>query len=135
MDPIIYSPVLVLALLLPSIYGASYTEAGRILPWLVAGGIPWSVTSIALARARVVADSVSIVVMTAFAAVSVLGLAMALVPSRELDGAIAAWCLGNAVASAVAVVLVSVRTRTTEPSIAASTDAAADVTVGVAAGQ
>ncbi len=126
-----------LALLLPSIYGASYTEAGRILPWLVAGGIPWSVTSIALARARVVADSVSIVVMTAFAAVAVLGLAMALVPSRELDGAIAAWCLGNAVASAVAVVLVSIRTRNIEPSAAtpADADAGADVTVGVGAGQ
>ncbi|CCM61997.1 membrane hypothetical protein [Candidatus Microthrix parvicella RN1] len=98
-----------LALLLPAIYGADYTEAGRILPWLVAGGIPWSVTSIALARARVHADSLSIVVMTAFAAVSVLGLAMWLVPQRDLDGAIAAWGLGNAVASAVAVVLVSIR--------------------------
>ena len=120
-----------LALLLPSIYGASYTEAGRILPWLVAGGIPWSVTSIALARARVLADSISIVVMTAFAAVSVLGLAMALVPSRELDGAVAAWCLGNAVASAVAVVLVSVRTRTAE----VSADAPVEVEVGVGVGQ
>ncbi len=120
-----------LALLLPSIYGASYTEAGRILPWLVAGGIPWSVTSIALARARVLADSISIVVMTAFAAVSVLGLAMALVPSRELDGAVAAWCLGNAVASAVAVVLVSVRTRTAE----VSADAPVEVDVGVGVGQ
>ena len=118
-----------LALLLPSIYGASYTEAGRILPWLVAGGIPWSVTSIALARARVLSDSISIVVMTAFAAVSVLGLAMALVPSRELDGAIVAWGLGNAVASAVAVVLVSVRTRNAEPI------AAAPVEVGVGVGQ
>jgi O-antigen/teichoic acid export membrane protein len=98
-----------LALLLPAIYGADYTEAGRILPWLVAGGIPWSVTSIALARARVHADSLSIVVMTTFAAVSVLGLAMWLVPQRDLDGAIAAWGLGNAVASAVAVVLVSIR--------------------------
>ena len=47
--------------------------------------------------------------MTAFAAVSVLGLAMWLVPQRDLDGAIAAWGLGNAVASAVAVVLVSIR--------------------------
>ena len=120
-----------LALLLPSIYGASYTEAGRILPWLVAGGIPWSVTSIALARARVLSDSISIVVMTAFAAVSVLGLAMALVPSRELDGAVAAWCLGNAVASAVAVVLVSVRTRTAE----VSADAPVEVEVGVGVGQ
>ncbi|MEZ5374208.1 MAG: hypothetical protein R2704_16070 [Microthrixaceae bacterium] len=99
----------ILSLLLPTVYGAEYTEAGRILPWLVAGGIPWSVTSIALARARVRSDSLSIVVMTAFAAVSVLGLAVALVPSRDLDGAIAAWGLGNAVASAVAVVLVSMR--------------------------
>lgn len=99
----------ILSLVLPTVYGADYTEAGRILPWLVAGGIPWSVTSIALARARVRSDSLSIVVMTAFAAITVLGLAMALVPSRDLDGAIAAWGLGNAVASAVAVVLVSVR--------------------------
>lgn len=98
---------------------------------MVAGGIPWSVTSIALARARVLADSISIVVMTAFAAVSVLGLAMALVPSRELDGAVAAWCLGNAVASAVAVVLVSVRTRTAE----VSADAPVEVEVGVGVGQ
>ncbi|MEZ5380578.1 MAG: hypothetical protein R2754_02140 [Microthrixaceae bacterium] len=99
----------VLAVLLPTIYGADYTEAGRILPWLVAGGIPWSLTSVALARARVRGDSAAIVVMTLFAATCVLGLAVALVPSRSLDGAIAAWGLGNAVASVAAVLLVTRR--------------------------
>jgi arabinofuranan 3-O-arabinosyltransferase len=91
-------------------YGHDYERAARILPALVLGGIPWSVTAIALGRARVRHDHVGTVAMTATLAVTILGVAIVAVPSAGLDGAVRAWLFGTTV-SAVVAGFVSVRRR------------------------
>jgi O-antigen/teichoic acid export membrane protein len=89
-------------------YGSDYHPAARILPALVLGGIPWSITAIALGRARVRHDHVGTVAMTATLAVTIIGAAIVEVPSAGLDGVVKAWLVGT-VASAVVAGFVSVR--------------------------
>ncbi|HVM40805.1 MAG TPA: hypothetical protein VM618_08535 [Acidimicrobiia bacterium] len=91
--------------LVTEIMGRDYDDAGRILPSLVAGGVPWAVTSIALAHSRVRHDPVGTVVMTVTLAVAILGLALAWVPADGIDGAAQAWLVGNVVAAVVAIPL------------------------------
>lgn len=94
------------ATVIPMIYGEGYRDAARILPWIVAGGIPWSITSVVVANARARGHHLTIIVVTAALAAFILGIALAMVPSSGLDGAITAWGGGNILASLVAVTLV-----------------------------
>ena len=96
----------VVAAVIPHVYGYGYADAGRVLPWIVAGGLPWAFTSVALANARARGDHLATIVMTAVTALAVLGSALVLVPRNALDGAITAWSIGNVVASLIAAVLV-----------------------------
>jgi O-antigen/teichoic acid export membrane protein len=95
---------------LVSVYGTGYREAARILPPLMAAGVPWAVTSICLADARVRRDHRATLVITVVLGVAVLGPALALVPARGLDGATTAWLGGN-VAAAVVGAAVMLRAR------------------------
>lgn len=95
----------VLAGVLPAVLGNDYADASRILPWIVAGGIPWAFTSVALANARVRADHPATLAMTVVMAIAIVGVALVLVPRSGIDGAISAWAIGNVVASAVAALL------------------------------
>jgi O-antigen/teichoic acid export membrane protein len=84
-----------------SVYGSGYREAARILPTLMAAGVPWAVTSIALADARIRRDNRATLVITLALGLAVLGPALVLVPDRGVDGATAAWLSGNVVAAVI----------------------------------
>lgn len=86
---------------LTSVYGDSYGEAARILPQLMAAGIPWTVTSVALADARVRGDTRSTLAITVVLAAAILGPALLLIPSRGVDGAADAWLWGHLLAGVV----------------------------------
>jgi O-antigen/teichoic acid export membrane protein len=96
--------------MLPMLYGPDYALAGQILPWLVLGGVPWSITAIAIGRARVCHDHVGTVTMTATLAVAILGMALVVVPVEGAEGAVRAWVAGTSM-SAVVSILMSVRAR------------------------
>jgi O-antigen/teichoic acid export membrane protein len=95
------------------IYGAEYHEAARIMPLLVTGSIPFAVTSIALAEARVRRDPLGSVVIPLVLALAVVVPAGWLIPAHGINGAAAAWLIGNAVGCATAVVMLrsSIRVR------------------------
>lgn len=83
------------------LYGADYREAADMLPVLMAAGVPWAVTSIALADARLRRRSAATLAIPIVLAVVVLVPALALVPGRGVDGAMTAWLIGNFVAAVV----------------------------------
>jgi O-antigen/teichoic acid export membrane protein len=97
------------------VYGDAYSQAARALPMLVAAGIPWAFTSIALSRAQVLHDHLSVVLMPAALAVGVLGSALLLVPDQGVTGAVRAWLVGNLGAAVVAAVLLARSKRTRVP--------------------
>ncbi|MGH2683941.1 MAG: hypothetical protein ACRDJP_00550, partial [Actinomycetota bacterium] len=78
-----------------------YDDAARILPLLMAAGVPWAVTSIALAEMRVRHSHAGTTAITAVFAAGVLLPALALVPPDGLDGAVMAWVIGNVAAALV----------------------------------
>lgn len=100
---------LLLAGLIPRIYGNDYREAVHLLPLLMAGTVPWAVSTIRLAEARLRKDHVTTVAITLTFGLGILGLAIALVPSQGIDGAVRAWLIGNAAAAAISVVLGLIR--------------------------
>lgn len=83
-------------------YGSAYGRVADLLPLLVLAGVPWSLTTVALNRARVLADHASTLAITVTFAVGVLGLAVLLVPARGADGAVTAWIVGNMAAATIA---------------------------------
>ncbi len=85
------------------VYGDDYGEAARVLPALVAAGVPWAVSSVFLTEARVLHRHVATVAITGALTVAILAPALVLVPDDGLDGATRAFLLGNLVAAAVAV--------------------------------
>ncbi len=93
------------------VYGEDYEEAARLLPAFVAAGIPWAVSSIALAEARVRRDHTTIVGITATLGIGILLPALVLVPDHGVDGAMWAWLGGNVAAAGVGGVLTIRRRR------------------------
>lgn len=95
--------------LVETIYGAEYHDAARILPAMMAAGIPWAITSMELTEARVRHRSVVTVLITVVLTAAIIVPALILVPGdgsgHGLDGAAQSWLLGNLVAAAVAVVV------------------------------
>jgi O-antigen/teichoic acid export membrane protein len=91
--------------LLVSLYGPGYQEGADILPRLMLAGVPWSVTSVALADARVRHDHVVTLAITVVLAASIIGPAVALVPSGGIATAADVWLSGHVIASIVAAVL------------------------------
>ncbi|MEY2571683.1 MAG: hypothetical protein QOE63_2033, partial [Acidimicrobiaceae bacterium] len=95
---------------IPALYGTDYTTAGRLLPLMVLGGIPWAISAVALAEARVRHDHVAaIAISVVLAGATVIG-AIAWVPDHGPDGAVAAWLVGT-VASATVAGALHVKTR------------------------
>jgi O-antigen/teichoic acid export membrane protein len=86
------------------IYGQSYARAARILPELIVAAIPWSITSIALTRARIEHNPRSALRIASFFAVAVLVPATVWTAATGIVGAAHAWVFGNVVAAFVAAV-------------------------------
>jgi O-antigen/teichoic acid export membrane protein len=92
-------------------YGEGYRDAAEILPLMMAAGVPWALTSLYLAEARILHRNVATVAITVTLTVAIIGPALVLVPDQGIEGAKTAWLVGNLVAAAVAVVLTAVTRR------------------------
>ncbi len=116
-----------------SVYGPRYAAAARVLPAMVAAGVPWAITSLYLSEVRILHRHVATVVITATLTAAIVVPALALVPDDGIDGASAAWLIGNLVAGVVAVVTVRLsRWRSTvDPSLAEPDTAAEATEVGI----
>jgi O-antigen/teichoic acid export membrane protein len=89
-----------------SVYGEGYREAARILPAMVAAGIPWAITSLYLSEVRILHRHVATVAITGALTVGIVAPALLLVPDDGLDGASKAWLLGNILAAIIAIAAV-----------------------------
>jgi O-antigen/teichoic acid export membrane protein len=101
--------------LVVAVFDESYREAAHILPAMMLAGIPWAITSLLLTEARVLHRHVATVAITVTLMLSIIVPALVLVPGtgerNGLDGASAAWLLGNVFAAAVAIVVTLVSRR------------------------
>lgn len=86
------------------VYGDDYADAARVVPVMVAAGIPWAVTSMLLSEVRILHRHVATVAMTLTLTLAIVIPALVLVGDDGIDGASAAWFIGNLVAAGVAVV-------------------------------
>lgn len=92
-------------------FDESYREAAHILPAMMLAGIPWAITSLLLTEARVLHRNVANVIITVTLTLAIIVPALILVPDDGLDGASAAWLLGNVFAATVAMVVTFVSRR------------------------
>lgn len=101
--------------LVEKIYGAEYRNAGRVLPAMVAAGIPWAITSLLLSEVRILHRHLATVLITASLTAAIVVPALIMVPDRGIDGASAAWLIGNILAGTVAIASVAItRVRATD---------------------
>jgi O-antigen/teichoic acid export membrane protein len=93
-------------------FDESYREAAHILPAMMLAGIPWAITSLLLTEARVLHRNVATVIITITLTLSIIVPALILVPESGpkggLDGASAAWLIGNVFAAIVAIVVTGI---------------------------
>ncbi|HEX7131324.1 MAG TPA: lipopolysaccharide biosynthesis protein [Iamia sp.] len=92
-----------------AIYGDGYADAARVLPAMVAAGIPWAITSLLLSEVRILHRHTATVAITLALTAAIVIPALLLVPDGGLtpdgiDGASISWLIGNVVAAGVAVV-------------------------------
>jgi O-antigen/teichoic acid export membrane protein len=121
------------------IYGDGYADAARVLPAMVAAGIPWAITSLLLSEVRILHRHTATVAITLSLTVAIVVPALILVPDDGIDGASVSWFIGNLIAAGVAVVAVRVsRARSAvdptvddDPSLAAPDTAADAAEVGI----
>ncbi|MEZ5139202.1 MAG: hypothetical protein R2711_10695 [Acidimicrobiales bacterium] len=101
--------------LVVAVFDESYRDAAHILPAMMLAGIPWAVTSLLLTEVRVLHRHVATVVITVTLMLAIIVPALILVPGTQkghgLDGASAAWVVGNVIAAAVAVVVAGISRR------------------------
>jgi O-antigen/teichoic acid export membrane protein len=95
---------LVLARLVPHVYGAEYQDAGDLVPVLLAAGIPWAFTSVILTRARVLEAERVIITLGVCLALGILVPAFVLTAIEGIAGAAAGWLIGHVIAATVAIV-------------------------------
>lgn len=88
--------------LLVTLYGSGYRSASHLLPFLVAGGLPWAVTSICLAEVRARHDGPVTVAVTMVVAVAIVVPAALVVAGGGAPAVARAWFAGHAVAALVA---------------------------------
>jgi O-antigen/teichoic acid export membrane protein len=86
---------------LPTLYGSDYETAGRIAPVMMATSVPYAVSAILLAQARVTARYRTELRIAAVYAVSLVGSVLLLVGDGGLSGAVTGVVLGAAVAALV----------------------------------
>lgn len=93
--------------LVETVYGHAYHDAARILPPMMAAGIPWAISSLLLTEARVRHRHVATVVITVVLTLAIVVPALVLVPghgsAHGIDGARDAWLIGNVIAGVVAI--------------------------------
>jgi O-antigen/teichoic acid export membrane protein len=108
--------------LVVAVFDESYREAAHILPAMMGAGIPWAITSLLLTEARVLHRHAATVTITITLTVAIIVPALLLVPGdgprNGLDGASAAWLLGNLAAATVAVAATVVSRRSAGASAA-----------------
>jgi len=96
-------------------YGEDYRDSAHVLPAMMLAGVPWAVSSLLLTEARVLHRHVATVAITLCLTVSIIVPALVLVPGegahRGLNGASAAWLIGNLVSAAVAIVVTTISRR------------------------
>lgn len=121
-----------------TIYGADYAEAARVLPAMVAAGIPWAITSLLLSEVRILHRHGATVTITLALTAAIVIPALILVPRDGVDGASVSWFIGNLVAAGVALVAVQIsRARSSagpaddDPSLSAPETAADATEVGI----
>jgi O-antigen/teichoic acid export membrane protein len=90
-------------------FGDGYSMAADLLPRMLAAAVPWSLTSMLLARARVHSQALATVVITGGFAVATLVPASVFVATSGISGAATAWLVGNVVAAVIALVASSRR--------------------------
>jgi O-antigen/teichoic acid export membrane protein len=86
---------------LTSVYGSTYRRAAEMLPLLLLAGIPWAVTCVSLAEARVRHDGWTTILITSTLAIAIVVPAVILIPHGGLSGAAHAW-LGGHMAAGIA---------------------------------
>jgi O-antigen/teichoic acid export membrane protein len=114
---------LVLARVVPEVYGAEYQDAGDLLPLLLVAGIPWAITSVILTRARVVEAERAIVAIGWCLALGILVPASVLTAVQGTEGAAVGWLIGHLVAASVALLVAR--------NLPGGRSRAADLSVGV----
>jgi O-antigen/teichoic acid export membrane protein len=87
------------------LYGPAYGAAATLWSVLTVGAVPWAITSSELSLARIRHDHVGIIAMTFSLGVTVLGLALVLMPLGAADGAAGAWVVGHWTTAALALLL------------------------------
>jgi O-antigen/teichoic acid export membrane protein len=87
--------------------GPDYDSVATLLPWLVAGCVPWAVTSSLLARARHLHQSSIVVGVTAWFAVASVGCILWLSHDGGVMGAAHGWVVANLLTAALAVTVAS----------------------------
>src|SRR5690606_4488138 len=100
-------------------YGEDYRDSAHVLPAMMLAGVPWAISSLLLTDARVMHRHVATVTITLTLTLAIIGPALIRVPGtgegHGLDGASAAWLVGNAIAAVVAIVVTAI-SRRQEPS-------------------
>jgi len=86
-------------------FGSDYEPAAVLLPRFIAAGIPWAVTSICLAKARVEGNQSRTVAITVGFAIFTLVPAGILSSLSGTSGAATAWLIGNVAAAVLAVIV------------------------------
>jgi len=97
--------------LVTAVYGVQYRDAARILPAMMAAGIPWAITSLYLTEARVLHRHVSTVIITLTLTIAIVIPALVLVPDDGIYGARDAWVIGNIIAAVVAITAHAIGTQ------------------------
>lgn len=85
-----------------AVYGDGYADAARVLPAMVAAGIPWAITSLLLSEVRILHRHGATVTITLALTAAIVVPALLLVPDDGIDGASVSWFIGNLVAAGVA---------------------------------
>lgn len=88
------------------LFGARYDDTLVLLPLLLAGGIPATVSTVLLGFAHARDNHVASVAIPLVLAVTTLGLAVWSVPEQGTTAVAWAWLIGNSAAAATAVALV-----------------------------
>jgi O-antigen/teichoic acid export membrane protein len=109
--------------LLAAVYGPSYSPVSTLLPILVAGTIPFAVTTTVLTMARIRERSFATIAVAAAFAAAVLVPTVLLTARYDALGAAWGWTVGNAIAAVVALLVSRLATRERGERTAAETSA------------
>lgn len=95
---------LVLGPAIAAVFGDGYRPLARLLPSLMLAGIPWALTSVRLAEARIRRDQASTIAITTSLGLGIVIPVLLFVPNGGTLAATRAWLVGNLLAAAVAAV-------------------------------